>query len=218
MPSAMVELLWGLTPGRGRLLNSQDVSGEFHSVPCHQGLASVPAMIRSLSMNRVQVAAVLACGLFWIPSASADDSPTRSRESFNAGWKFARFGPMADGSTRPEPGAGRFAFTASASTEELAKGNVAQHAIDGDPETRWCASGGGLSEWLMLDLGSALPVEAIEVDWEFPELDYAFVVEWSNEGQAWNRLAEAKSRGTAKRVPIAASSALPAHSCDGAAE
>ena len=139
-------------------------------------------------------------------TAFADDSPTRSRESFNTGWKFARFGPMADGSTRPEPGAERFAYTATASTEELTKGNVAQHAIDGDPETRWCASGGGLGEWLMLDLGSALPVEAIEVDWEFPELDYAFVVEWSNEGQAWNRLAEGKSRGTAKRMPIAASS------------
>jgi beta-galactosidase len=29
----------------------------------------------------------------------------RSRDSFNAGWKFARFGPMTDGSTKPEPGA-----------------------------------------------------------------------------------------------------------------
>src|SRR5438270_10252598 len=104
-----------------------------NSVPWHQGLARVPAMIRSLSMNRVRAAVVLACGLFWIPSTLADDSPTRSRESFNAGWKFARFGPMADGSIRPEPGAGRFAFAASASTEEMAKGNVAQHAIDGDP-------------------------------------------------------------------------------------
>ena len=32
------------------------------------------------------------------------------------------------------------------------------------------------------------------MDWEFPELDYTFVVEWSNEGQAWNRLAEGRSR------------------------
>ena len=52
----------------------------------------------------------------------------------------------------------------------------------------------------------ALPVEAIEVDWEFPELDYTFVLEWSNEGQAWNRLADGASRGQAKRVPVAASS------------
>jgi beta-galactosidase len=157
-------------------------------------------------MNRDCVAAVLACGLCWIPSAQADDSPRRSRESWSTGWKFARFGPMADGSTRPEPGAERFVFTASASTEELAKGNVAQHAIDGDPDTRWCASGGSVGEWLMLDLGSALPVEAIEVDWEFPGLDYDFVVEWSNEGQAWNRLAEGKGRSSAKRLPVAASS------------
>ena len=55
-------------------------------------------------MNRVRFAAVLACGLCWITSASADDSPTRSRESFNTGWKFARFGPMADGSTTARAG------------------------------------------------------------------------------------------------------------------
>jgi beta-galactosidase len=56
-------------------------------------------------MNHVWLATVLAVGLCWIPSAGADVSPLRSRESFNADWKFARFGPMADGSTRPEPGA-----------------------------------------------------------------------------------------------------------------
>ncbi len=169
-------------------------------------------------MNRVRVAAALACGLCWIPSASADDEPTRSRESFNSGWRFARFGPMADGSTRPEPGAERFAYTATASTEELTKGNVAQNAIDGDPETRWCASGGGLGEWLMLDLGSALPVEAIEVEWEFPELDYAFVVEWSNEGQAWNRLAEGQEPRPGEAHARRGKLSLLAHSRDGAAE
>ena len=30
---------------------------------------------------------------------------SRTRESFNANWRFDRFGPMPDGSTRPEPGA-----------------------------------------------------------------------------------------------------------------
>ena len=75
-------------------------------------------------------------------------------------------------------------------------------AFDGDPQTRWCASGGGLNEWLMLDLGSELPVEAIEVDWEFPDLDYEFAVEWSNEGQAWNRLASGSSRDASKRLKL----------------
>jgi beta-galactosidase len=157
-------------------------------------------------MTRVHAAAILACCCAIGNIALAEDSMTRARESFNDGWRFARFGPMPDGSTRAEPGAERWSIVASASSEELAKGNLAEHAFDGDPATRWCASGGGRDEWLMLDLGSALPVEAIEVDWEFPDLDYEFVVEWSNEGQAWNRLAEARSKGPARRLAVSASS------------
>jgi len=34
----------------------------------------------------------------------ADDSALHTRESFNQDWRFERFGPMPDGSTRPEPG------------------------------------------------------------------------------------------------------------------
>ena len=60
-----------------------------------------------------------------------------SRESFNQGWRFARFGPMPDGSTLPEPGVGGWSIRATASSEEEDKGNLAQNAVDGDPGTRY---------------------------------------------------------------------------------
>ena len=121
-----------------------------------------------------------------LPSVSfADDAGVRSRESFNASWRFARFGPMADRSTRPEPGAERWSIVASASSEETSKGNVSENAFDGDQTTRWCASGGGTGEWLVLDLGRDRKLGRIVVDWEFSDLTYGSAVEVSPDGKAW---------------------------------
>lgn len=98
-------------------------------------------------MPRLRAIAILAFSLI-LPSVSlAGDAEVRSRESFDASWRFARFGPQADRSTRPEPGAGRWSIVASASSEEASKRNVAENAFDGDQETRWCASSGSTDEW-----------------------------------------------------------------------
>jgi beta-galactosidase len=137
--------------------------------------------------------------------AAADDASGRTRLPFNDGWKFARFGPMPDGSAREEPGAPRRSIGVKASSEEAGRGNTAELALDGDLRTRWCASGGGLNEWLMLDLRSELPVEGIEVDWELPDRAYEFAVEWSNEGQAWNRLATGTSQDKDRRLKLSRS-------------
>ena len=153
-------------------------------------------------MKAFRVCIVLAFGMSPASAVAADQPVIPTSVSFNDGWKFARFGPMPDGSTREEPGAPRRSIAVKASSEEAERGNTAEHALDGDVQTRWCASGGGLNEWLMLDLGSELPVEGIEVDWEFPDKAYEFAVEWSNEGQAWNRLATGTSRDKEKRLKL----------------
>ncbi len=56
-----------------------------------------------------------------------------SRESFDASWKFARFGATPDGSRLAEPGAPH--DVATASSNEAA--HPAKDAVDGNPETRW---------------------------------------------------------------------------------
>jgi len=62
----------------------------------------------------------------------ADDAGVRSRESFNASWRLARFGPQADRSTRPEPGAERWSIVASASSEETyTSGDEAELFLNG---------------------------------------------------------------------------------------
>ena len=47
-------------------------------------------------MRRFRAVAMLAFFLILTSVSFADDAGVRSRESFNANWRFARFGPMAD--------------------------------------------------------------------------------------------------------------------------
>jgi beta-galactosidase len=110
---------------------------------------------------------------------------------------------MPDRSTRPEPGVPGRTFIARASSEEVAKNNTADHAIDGDPATRWCASGPGTQEWLVLDLSSDRTVRGLEVDWEFPELRYEYAVQHSPDGKNWTDLASGSTRDANPRLELA---------------
>ena len=143
-------------------------------------------------MVRSRAIAILALSLALASRSFGDDGGVRSRESFNAGWRFARFGPMADGTSRPEPGAERWSVGVSASSEEVSKGNVAANAFDGDRETRWCASSGAANEWLVLDLGRDQKIDKIALEWEFPELTYGSVAETSLDGKQWTPLRRAR--------------------------
>ena len=116
-----------------------------------------------------------------------------TRESFNADWRFARFGPQPDGSVRPEPGAASWRILATADSEEADKGNRAECALDGDPNTRWCAASGGLGHWLRLDLGRPQRVTRAQLTWEFPDIIYGAEITGSLDGQTWKPLpAEAR--------------------------
>lgn len=103
-----------------------------------------------------------------------------TRETFDQGWRFARFGDMPDGSRLAEPGSPGEGTSASSSED----GNPPGHAVDGNPQTRWCASSGAAGEWLKLDLGRPVRLGRIEIDWEKPAV-YPHKVEVSADGTAW---------------------------------
>ena len=138
--------------------------------------------------------AILVFSLLLTQASFGGDAGVRSRESFNASWRFARFGPLAGRSIRPEPGAERWSIVASASSEEASKGDVAENAFDGDQETRWCASSGGTDEWLVLDLGRDRKIGRIVVGWEFPDLTYGSAIEVSPDGKVWTPFAPGAAR------------------------
>lgn len=133
-------------------------------------------------------------------------APPRSRENFDQGWLFSRYGLQADGTRLPEPGGNpQWAVKATASSEEAVAGreHPAFMAMDNDPATRWCASDATPGQWLALDLGKPTPLREITIDWDVtqtwknPELPYAFVVEGSADGAKWLPMADlTKSPGT----------------------
>jgi len=79
---------------------------------------------------------------------------------------------------------------ATASSEEKNKNNFAQHAIDGKPGTRWCASGSGKGEWLQVDLGKAQDLENLRILWEKNNASYKYIVEGSVDAEKWQMLVD----------------------------
>ena len=120
-------------------------------------------------------------------STPSDNQVPRQTLSFDEGWRFARFGLQADGSRVDEPGMAKPLFRLSASSEETGKGNLAALAMDGDPETRWCASGPAGGQWVQVDLGAAVAVAKADIAWE-SEGNYQGVVEGSADGNEWKPL------------------------------
>jgi beta-galactosidase len=146
------------------------------------------------------IAAVV--GLSLAACAAPSSETPRSRESFDQGWRFARFGSMPDGSKKAEPGAASWTFQASASSEQ--GGNVAERAVDGDTATRWCASSEADAQWLQIDLGSARALGSVTVQWESASA-YKFVVEGGADGRTWKTLADRSQGGEASqtvKVPV----------------
>lgn len=130
----------------------------------------------------------------------------RSRESFNDGWRFARFGMMPDGSVKAEPGATWSPVTAS--SEEKDKGNVVGNAVDGKLETRWCAADGRKGEWLQMNFGRMVDVRRAMVAWEKDER-YSFTIMGTQDGVVWKKLVE-KKRVRGSKVVCALNSTVRA--------
>ncbi len=78
---------------------------------------------------------------------------------------------------------------ASASTfqaDDLAPGN----AVDGDPESRWCASDASAPQWLQLDLGQPETLTGCRILWEHADAPYFYKVEGSADSKTWTLLTD----------------------------
>ena len=123
----------------------------------------------------------LGFSLLFILAASSTFAATR-RESFDHDWKFARFGKLPGGSVLAEPGTP--AVTATSSTEEAA--NPAKNAVDGDPQSRWCAASDAKGQWLNYDLGAVATLGGFLIHWEKANGN-SFKVEVSPDAQQWQQ-------------------------------
>jgi beta-galactosidase len=78
----------------------------------------------------------------------------------------------------------------TASSEETRSGNFAKNAVDGDAESRWCAQGGAVNEWLLLDYGRDVRMAGLNIMWE-KDVPYGYRVEISKDRNSWNPVAVA---------------------------
>lgn len=66
---------------------------------------------------------------------------------------------------------------ATASSEESGKQNFAWKAVDGDPATRWCASGSAFPQWLQLEFEKPQDLTGVEILWESQNNAYQYKIE-----------------------------------------
>jgi putative membrane-bound dehydrogenase-like protein len=80
--------------------------------------------------------------------------------------------------------------TLSASSSENHKNNFTSHAIDGDPQTRWCAASGSYPQWFQMQFDQPHQVSGLAIDWESKTNTYYHKVEGSLDGKTWFTLVD----------------------------
>jgi hypothetical protein len=88
----------------------------------------------------------------------------------------------------------------TASSEEANKGNLAKHAVDGDPTTRWCAANGATGSWLQVDLGQAQDIQNVRLIWENANGAYQYKIEGSADDKDWKLLVDQSKNKAVQQV------------------
>jgi hypothetical protein len=78
---------------------------------------------------------------------------------------------------------------AKAGTEETNRGNMINHANDGDIETRWCAENEVVEQWWQVDLGDVQAVGLLDIDFEKEARNYLYQIKASTDGSTWQMIA-----------------------------
>ncbi len=79
-------------------------------------------------------------------------------------------------------------------------GHPPEHAVDGDPSTRWCAQDSDSGYWWQVDLGKARDLDKARIRWEFDGRRYTYRIEGSADGEAWSTLADRTNNPSRKQV------------------
>ena len=87
--------------------------------------------------------------------------------------------------------AGNLAFNCPATASASTTGSSAGAVTDGDPDTTWVAPAGTPNPSVRIDLGKSVGVGTCEIIWDQASKKYAYVLEGSDDGQAWTKLGDA---------------------------
>ena len=98
-------------------------------------------------------------------------------------------GRRVKGQPQPKPANVAAGKPATASTSEsAARANPAANALDGDAETRWCASGPEKQQWWQVDLGAPCAFRYVALTLESDAKGYGYEILTSDDGASWQTL------------------------------
>jgi len=79
----------------------------------------------------------------------------------------------------------------SAISTQVSNNNLLAHAIDRDPNTRWCANKGDMPAWFQIEFDQPTEISGAEIDWEIPEKWTQYTLQTSLDGKTWNTVVNA---------------------------
>ena len=79
--------------------------------------------------------------------------------------------------------------TATASSTQSQNGHLAENAIDGDSDTRWCAENGMADQSWQVDLGAVRSFTYVAVEFEREAKNYGYEIQVSQDGETWHTIA-----------------------------
>ncbi len=77
---------------------------------------------------------------------------------------------------------------ASASASQ--DGHPPEHALDSNPDTRWCSPDNNPGQWWQVDLGQPEELTGCRIVWEQDGVNYRYKIEGSPDGQKWQMLSD----------------------------
>ncbi|MGZ0166956.1 MAG: DUF7133 domain-containing protein [Planctomycetales bacterium] len=83
------------------------------------------------------------------------------------------------------------AYQKPVTSKSVQANNDREHLTDGNLNTRWCASGAQVNEWVIVDLKEPQPVQNIRLHWERREgTAYRYTVESSTDNESWSPIVD----------------------------
>jgi len=134
-------------------------------------------------------------GLLWAVGRDPEKDFTPTTAEFDAQIKALINVPIQKTASKYLPqnccGDGNLAYQKPVTSKTVQEGNFRKHLTDGLLNTRWCASGSQVDEWVTVDLKEPQHVRAIRLHWEKRTgIVYRYIVEASQDNKAWKQVVD----------------------------
>lgn len=141
---------------------------------------------------------MLTRGLLWACDRDVEAGFTASTEKTNEEIRAlvaAALKPIPDGQTLDSNsnccGEDNLAWKKPVTSKSVQANNDREHLTDGNLNTRWCASGSQVDEWVTVDLKEPQPVKNIRLHWERRAgTAYRYTVESSIDNESWTPIVD----------------------------